>query len=167
MNNILKSAKRIIKEMEEDNKREITIYKLVKKYYDDFGSERGDKLLTVIKKNLSHLNAPKQVRDTQVPSEPVMEMMMGPDESIENIGDSIMNSDLSNMAIKTTYAGDYDNFSDYLNEILNKLTNEYLTDPIYDELKEYLYDVYSEYFLELYMMGQDDDLEEDGDYLMP
>lgn len=167
MNNILKSAKRIIKEMEEDNKREITIYKLVKKYYDDFGSERGDKLLTVIKKNLSHLNAPKQVRDTQVPSEPVMEMMMGPDESIENIGDSIMNSDLSNMAIKTTYAGDYDNFADYLNEILNKLTNEYLTDPIYDELKEYLYDVYSGYFLELYMMGQDDDLEEDGDYLMP
>ncbi len=167
MNNILKSAKRIIREMEEDNKREITIYKLVKKYYDDFGSERGDKLLTVIKKNLSLLNAPKQVRDTQVPSEPVMEMMMGPDESIENIGDSIMNSDLSNMAIKTTYAGGYDNFGDYLNEILNKLTNEYLTDPIYDELKEYLYDVYSEYFLELYMMGQDDDLEEDGDYLMP
>ena len=113
MNNILKSAKRLIKEMEEDNKREVTLYKMIKKYYDDFGTERGDKLLTVIKKNLSHLNAPKQVSDVGVPQYPVSEMMMGPDESVDNIGDSIMNSDLSNMAIKTTYADDFDNFDDF------------------------------------------------------
>ena len=165
MNNILKSAKRLIKEMEEDNKREVTLYKMIKKYYDDFGTERGDKLLTVIKKNLSHLNAPKQVSDVGVPQYPVSEMMMGPDESVDNIGDSIMNSDLSNMAIKTTYADDFDNFDDYFNEILNKLTSEYSSDPIYDELREYLYDVYSEYFLELFLMGQDDS--DEGEILIP
>lgn len=167
MNNILKSAKRIIKEMEEDNKREITIYKMIKKYYDDFGSERGDKLLTVIKKNLSLLNAPKQVRDTQVPSEPVMEMMMGPEDNIEDIGDSIMNSDLTNMAIKTTYASDYDSSEEYMNEIINKLTKEFEGTSFYEELYNYIKDVYGEYFLELYLMGQDDTFEDDGEYLMP
>ena len=167
MNNILKSAKRIIKEMEEDNKREITIYKLIKKYYDDFGSERGDKLLNVIKKNLSHLNAPKQVRDTMVPQEPVMEMMMGPEDNIEDIGDSIMNSDMTNMAIKTTYASDYDSSEEYMNEIINKLTKEFEGTSFYEELYNYIKDVYGEYFLELYLMGQDDTFEDDGEYLMP
>lgn len=52
MNNIIKSARKLIREMEEDNKREITIYKMIKKYYKDYGQEQGDKLISVIKKTI-------------------------------------------------------------------------------------------------------------------
>jgi hypothetical protein len=78
-----------------------------------------------------------------------------------------MNSDLTNMAIKTTYASDYDSSEEYMNEIINKLTKEFEGTSFYEELYNYIKDVYGEYFLELYLMGQDDTFEEDGEYLMP
>jgi hypothetical protein len=54
-----------------------------------------------------------------------------------------------------------------MNEIINKLTKEFEGASFYEELYNYIKDVYGEYFLELYLMGQDDTFEEDGEYLMP
>ena len=161
MNNIIKSARKLIREMEEDNKREVTIYKMIKKYYKDFGQEQGDKLISVIKKQLSKEYGGRHVSDTAVAGEFVMEMMMGPEESVEEIGDSLINSEKLEEIMKNTYASDFNNSIDYGREIIEALASEYEGMSEYDELISYLEEVYMEYFVDLFNSG--DDMERDGD----
>lgn len=162
MNNIIKSARKLIREMEEDNKREITIYKMIKKYYRDYGQEQGDKLISVIKKQLSKEYGGKHVTDTATPGEFVMEMM-GPGESIEDIGDSLINSELLDQVLQNTYASDFNEPVEYARAVIEALVTaaEYEGMAESDELVSYLEEVYMEDLINLYNSGED--VENDGD----
>lgn len=162
MNHIIESARKILKEMEDDNKREISIYKIVKRYYDDFGTERGEKLLSAIMKQLSTKNMAKRITDLEKEGEPVLEMMMGPETEADELGDSLMNSKKFEDIIKNTDASEFENEYEYSEFIINLLTAEYIGYPIYDELVSYLNDVYLQDIIDLYSGTT-----EGGDYLMP
>jgi len=165
MDKIIKSARRLLKEMQDDNKREIAVYKIIKKYYDDFGPDQGDKLINAIKKDLSHRMGAKRDTDYTRPMEPVLEMMMGPEDSVDAIGDSLFNSDLLENIIKATDASEFYDANEYADYIIENLASEYFGSPIYNDLIEYLKDVYFEYLMDMYS-GEDEEYN-DGDYLMP
>lgn len=162
MNHIIKTTKRLLKEMEDDNKREISLYKMIKRYYDDFGVERGEALLSAIMKQLSTKNRAKRVTDIEKEGEPVLEMMMGPETEADELGDSLMNSNKLEEIIKNTDASEFENEYEYSEFIINLLTSEYIGYPIYDELVSYLNDVYLEDIINLYNGNT-----EGGDYLTP
>jgi hypothetical protein len=163
MNRIIKSTRKILKEMQDDHKREIAVYKIIKKYYDDFGSEQGDKLINAIKKDLSSRMGAKRDTDYTREMEPVLEMVMDDEYNVEAIGDSLFNSDLLENIIKSTDASEFYNENKYANHIIRKLASEYFGMPIYNNLIEYLKDTYFEYLTNMYS-GEEYN---DGYYLTP
>lgn len=163
MNHIIKSARKILREMENDNEREITIYKIIKKYYDDFGVERGEKLLNAIMKHLSEKNKAKRITDYEKEGEPVLEMMMGPESTVDELGDSLINSEKFERIIKDLDISEFENEYEYADFIILLLTAKYIGTPIHDDLFEYLKDVYFEDIINLYT-GES---ENDSYYLTP
>jgi hypothetical protein len=163
MKHIRESLRKTIKEMEEDNAREIHVFKTIKKYFDDFGPERGVKLLNAIAKQLASTYKPTRVTDTSISPEPVMEMMMGPEDKIEDLGDSLMSSSKLDSILTNTYASDFNDEFEYADNIITFLIDEYEDYDFYNELYDYMIDVYAEKFIELYRSGDDDYFDGDND----
>lgn len=110
--------------------------------------------------------------------------MMGPGESIENIGDSLINSELLDQVLQNTYASDFNEPVEYARAVIEALVSaaEYEGMAESDELVSYLEEVYMEDLIDLYNSGEDVDNDgsddssmirddeygdEDTDYLMP
>ena len=89
--------------------------------------------------------------------------MMEEDESVENIGDSLIHSEYFEEILASTYASDFENESEYVDSILSSLISEYEGTSIEDELYEYLKDVYGESLIDLYKSGDDDSKDHDND----
>jgi hypothetical protein len=163
MKNIKESIRKSIKEVEENNAREIHVYKTIKKYFDDFGPDRGTKLLNAIIRQLEvNYSAGVAPKDTIVPG-PVMEMMMGPEDNIEDLGDSLMSSSKLEDILTKTYATDFEDDLEYTNQIIKSLLSEFEGYDFYDELFDYIKDVYSENFMRLYRSGDDEYSDGDND----
>jgi hypothetical protein len=163
MKNIKESIRKSIKEVEENNAREIHVYKTIKKYFDDFGPDRGAKLLNAITRQLEvNYSAGVAPKDTITPG-PVMEMMMGPEDNIEDLGDSLMSSSRLNDILTKTYATDFEDELEYTHQIINSLISEFEGYDFYDELFGYIKDVYSDNFIRLYRSGDDDYSDGDND----
>lgn len=163
MKHIKESIRKNIQEMEEDNAREIHVFKTIKKYFDDFGPERGSKLLNAIVKQLTNTYKPSRVTDVTVSPEPVMEMMMGPEDKIEDLGDALMSSSKLDSILTNTYASDFSDEFEYADNIITYLVDEYVDYDFYDELRDYIKDVYGEMFINLYRSGDDDYFDGDND----
>ncbi len=163
MKQIKESIRKNIQEMEEDNAREIHVFKTIKKYFDDFGPDRGGKLLNAIVKQLTNTYKPSRVTDVTVSPEPVMETMMGPDDNIEDLGDALMSSSKLDSILTNTYASDFSDEFEYADNIITYLIDEYIDYDFYDELHDYMKDVYGEMFINLYRSGDDDYFDGDND----
>jgi hypothetical protein len=163
MKNIRESLKRTIKEMEENNAREIVIYKMLKKYVDDFGIERSELLVKAIMKQLSDSFSPSRVSDFSISDNPIMENMMGPDDTIEDLGDSLMSSSKLDDILTNTYASDFNDEFEYAENIISFLISEFEGQSFYDELFNYIKDIYGERFIDLYQSGEDDYFDGDND----
>jgi len=163
MKNIRESLRRTIKEMENDNSREIAVYKILKRYSEDFGVDMTDRLVKAIMKQLESSYSPSRVSDDAVPSDPVMEQIMGPDDSIEDLGDSLMASSKLDDILTNTYASDFSDEFEYADNIISFLISEFVDEPFYDELHDYIKDTYGESFIGLYLSGEDDYFDGDND----
>jgi len=170
MKNIRESVRRTLKEMEDDNSKEITIYKMLKRYTDEFGIERTAKLVQAIVKQLSSTYVPSRVSDDTVAPDSVMEeddefrIFSNPgNDSVEAIGDDLISSSRMDSILTNTYATDFSDEFEYADNIISELVNEYIDSPIYGELYNYIKDAYGDTFLELYNSGEDDYFDGDND----
>ena len=163
MKNIRESLRRTIKEMENDNSREIAVYKVLKRYAEDFGVDMTERLIKAIMKQVSTSYTPGRVSDDSVPSEPVMEQILGPNDSIEDLGDSLMTSSKLDAILTNTYASDFSDEFEYADNIISYLISEFVDEPFYDELHDYIKDTYGESFIGLYLSGEDDYFDGDND----
>lgn len=170
MKNIRESVRRTLKEMEDDNSKEITIYKMLKRYTDEFGIERTAKLVQAIVKQLSSTYVPSRVSDDTVAPDSVMEeddefrIFSNPgNDSVESIGDDLISSSRMDSILTNTYATDFSDEFEYADNLISELVNEYIDSPIYDELYNYIKDTYGDTFLELYNSGEDDYFDGDND----
>lgn len=164
MKSIKESVRKTIKEMENDNAREIHVYKTIKKYFDDFGPDRGVKLLDVIARQLANTYKAGVAPKDTLAQGPVMEMMMmGPEDKIEDLGDSLISSSKMDDALTNTYASDFNDEMEYTNAIIKFLLSEFEDYDFYNELYDYVKDVYGEDFMKLYRSGDDDYFDGDND----
>lgn len=155
--------------MEDTHKPELTLYKAINKYFKEFGHERGMMVLEKILMDISKKHGPSQVSDKSFAPVPVdgvtIHEMMEEEESVDKIGDSLIQSEKFNEILKNTYASDFSDEFEYADNIIYWLISDYYDTSIEDELIEYLKDVYGESLLDLYRSGNDsyndgdDDLE--------
>jgi len=152
--------------MEDTHKPELTLYKAINKYFKEFGPERGVNVLEKILMDISKKHGPSQVTDKSVGPKPVggvtiHEMMNEEDESVEDIGDSLLTSEKFEEILNTTYASDFSDEFEYADNIIYYLISDYVDTEIEEELIDYIKDVYGYQLLDLYRSGNDDD--DDGD----
>jgi len=169
MKSIRESIRKHITLMEDTHKPELTLYKAINKYFKEFGHERGMMVLEKILMDISKKHGPSQVSDKSFAPVPVdgvtIHEMMEEEESVDKIGDSLIQSEKFNEILKNTYASDFSDEFEYADNIIYWLISDYYDTSIEDELIEYLKDVYGESLLDLYRSGNDsyndgdDDLE--------
>ena len=152
--------------MEDTHKPELTLYKAINKYFKEFGPERGMSVLEKILMDISKKHGPSQVTDKSVGPKPVggvtiHEMMNEEDESVDDIGDSLLTSEKFEEILNTTYASDFSDEFEYADNIIYYLISDYVDTEIEEELIDYIKDVYGDQLLDLYRSGNDDD--DDGD----
>jgi len=166
MKSIRESIRKHITIMEDTHKPELTLYKAINKYFKEFGPERGMMVLEKILMDISKKHGPSQVTDKSVGPKPVggvtiHEMMNEEDESVEDIGDSLLTSEKFEEILNTTYASDFSDEFEYADNIIYYLISDYVDTEIEEELIDYIKDVYGDQLLDLYRSGNDDD--DDGD----
>jgi hypothetical protein len=166
MKSIRESIRKHITIMEDTHKPELTLYKAINKYFKEFGPERGMSVLEKILMDISKKHGPSQVTDKSVGPKPVggvtiHEMMNEEDESVDDIGDSLLTSEKFEEILNTTYASDFSDEFEYADNIIYYLISDYVDTEIEEELIDYIKDVYGDQLLDLYRSGNDDD--DDGD----
>jgi hypothetical protein len=166
MKSIRESIRKHITIMEDTHKPELTLYKAINKYFKEFGPERGMSVLEKILMDISKKHGPSQVTDKSVGPKPVggvtiHEMMNEEDESVEDIGDSLLTSEKFEEILNTTYASDFSDEFKYADNIIYYLISDYVDTEIEEELIDYIKEVYGDQLLDLYRSGNDDD--DDGD----
>lgn len=167
MKSIKESIRKNIALMEDEHKPELSLYKAINKYFKEHGHERGMLVLERILKDILKKHGPSHVSDKSFAPVPIggvtIHEMMEEDESVENIGDSLIHSEYFEEILASTYASDFENESEYVDSILSSLISEYEGTSIEDELYEYLKDVYGESLIDLYKSGDDDSKDHDND----
>jgi hypothetical protein len=166
MKSIKESIRKHIAIMEDAHKPELSLYKAINKYFKEFGHERGMNVLEKILMDISKKHGPSQVSDKSFAPVPVggatiHEMMNEEDETVEDIGDSLLNSEKFEEILDTTYASDFSDEFEYADNIIYDLISDYVDTEIEEELIDYIKDVYGYQLLDLYRSGNDDD--DDGD----
>ena len=92
-------------------------------------------------------------------------MMNEEDKSVEDIGDSLIQSEKFEEILNTTYSSDFSDEFEYADNIIYYLISDYVDTEIEEELIDYIKEVYGESLLDLYRSGNDsyndgdDDLE--------
>jgi hypothetical protein len=123
-------------------------------------------VLEKILMDISKKHGPSQVTDKSVGPKSIggvtiHEMMNEEDESVEDIGDSLLNSEKFEEILNTTYSSDFSDEFEYADNIIYYLISDYVDTEIEEELIDYIKDVYGYQLLDLYRSGNDDD--DDGD----
>lgn len=167
MKSIKESIRKNISLMENEHEPELSLYKSINKYFKEFGHERGMLVLDKIVKEISKKHGPSRATDKSFAPVPVggvtIHEMMEEEESVDDIGDSLINSEYFEEILNTTYASDFENESEYIDNILKSLVSEYEGTAIEEDLIGYLRDVYGESLMSLYRSGDDSDNDGDND----
>lgn len=153
--------------MEDNHKPELLLYKTINKYFKEYGHERGMLILDKIVSEIGKKHGPSRMSDDSMLQKTTngatIHEMMEEEESIESIGDSLIHSERFNQIIEDTYASDFENEFEYVDNILNELISDYQGSSMETELMEYLEDVYGESLIDLYNSGDDDYKDSDND----
>ena len=153
--------------MEDEHKPELSLYKAINKYFKEFGPERGMMVLDRILKEIAKKHGPSQMTDKSFAPVPIggvtIHEMMDEDESIDDIGDSLIQSEKFEEILNTTYASDFSDEFEYADNIISYLISDYAGTAIEEDLIDYIKDVYGEQLLDLYRSGDDDDNDGDDD----
>jgi hypothetical protein len=153
--------------MEDEHKPELSLYKAINKYFKEFGPERGMMVLDRILKEIAKKHGPSQMTDKSFAPVPVggvtIHEMMDEDESIDDIGDSLIQSEKFEEILNTTYASDFSDEFEYADNIIYYLISDYAGTAIEEDLIDYIKDVYGEQLLDLYKSGDDNDNDGDDD----
>ena len=153
--------------MEDEHKPELSLYKAINKYFKEFGPERGMMVLDRILKEIAKKHGPSQMTDKSFAPVPVggvtIHEMMDEDESIDYIGDSLIQSEKFEEILNTTYASDFSDEFEYADNIISYLISDYAGTAIEEDLIDYIKDVYGEQLLDLYRSGDDEDNDGDDD----
>ena len=153
--------------MEDEHKPELSLYKAINKYFKEFGPERGMMVLDRILKEIAKKHGPSQMTDKSFAPVPIggvtIHEMMDEDESIDDIGDSLIQSEKFEEILNTTYASDFSDEFEYADNIIYYLISDYAGTAIEEDLIDYIKDVYGEQLLDLYRSGDDEDNDGDDD----
>jgi hypothetical protein len=167
MKSIRESIRKNISLMEDEHKPELSLYKAINKYFKEFGPERGMMVLDRILKEIAKKHGPSQMTDKSIAPVPVggvtIHEMMDEDESIDDIGDSLIQSEKFEEILNTTYASDFSDEFEYADNIISYLISDYAGTAIEEDLIDYIKDVYGEQLLDLYRSGDDSDNDGDDD----
>ena len=167
MKSIKESIRKNITLMEDEHKPELSLYKAINKYFKEFGPERGMMVLDRILKEIAKKHGPSQMTDKSFAPVPVggvtIHEMMDEDESIDDIGDSLIQSEKFEKILNTTYASDFSDEFEYADNIIYYLISDYAGTAIEEDLIDYIKDVYGEQLLDLYRSGDDEDNDGDDD----
>ena len=167
MKSIKESIRKNITLMEDEHKPELSLYKAINKYFKEFGPERGMMVLDRILKEIAKKHGPSQMTDKSIAPVPVggvtIHEMMDEDESIDDIGDSLIQSEKFEEILNTTYASDFSDEFEYADNIISYLISDYAGTAIEEDLIDYIKDVYGEQLLDLYRSGDDEDNDGDDD----
>jgi hypothetical protein len=167
MKSIKESIRKNITLMEDEHKPELSLYKAINKYFKEFGPERGMMVLDRILKEIAKKHGPSQMTDKSFAPVPVggvtIHEMMDEDESIDDIGDSLIQSEKFEEILNTTYASDFSDEFEYADNIISYLISDYAGTAIEEDLIDYIKDVYGEQLLDLYRSGDDNDNDGDDD----
>ena len=167
MKSIRESIRKNISLMEDEHKPELSLYKAINKYFKEFGPERGMMVLDRILKEIAKKHGPSQMTDKSIAPVPVggvtIHEMMDEDESIDDIGDSLIQSEKFEEILNTTYASDFSDEFEYADNIIYYLISDYAGTAIEEDLIDYIKDVYGEQLLDLYRSGDDEDNDGDDD----
>ena len=167
MKSIRESIRKNISLMEDEHKPELSLYKAINKYFKEFGPERGMMVLDRILKEIAKKHGPSQMTDKSFAPVPVggvtIHEMMDEDESIDDIGDSLIQSEKFEKILNTTYASDFSDEFEYADNIISYLISDYAGTAIEEDLIDYIKDVYGEQLLDLYRSGDDNDNDGDDD----
>ena len=167
MKSIRESIRKNISLMEDEHKPELSLYKAINKYFKEFGPERGMMVLDRILKEIAKKHGPSQMTDKSIAPVPVggvtIHEMMDEDESIDDIGDSLIQSEKFEEILNTTYASDFSDEFEYADNIIYYLISDYAGTAIEEDLIDYIKDVYGEQLLDLYKSGDDNDNDGDDD----
>lgn len=167
MKSIRESIRKNISLMEDEHKPELSLYKAINKYFKEFGPERGMMVLDRILKEIAKKHGPSQMTDKSIAPVPVggvtIHEMMDEDESIDDIGDSLIQSEKFEEILNTTYASDFSDEFEYADNIISYLISDYAGTAIEEDLIDYIKDVYGEQLLDLYRSNEDDDKDGDND----
>lgn len=167
MKSIKESIRKNITLMEDEHKPELSLYKAINKYFKEFGPERGMMVLDRILKEIAKKHGPSQMTDKSFAPVPVggvtIHEMMDEDESIDDIGDSLIQSEKFEEILNTTYATDFSDEFEYADNIISYLISDYAGTAIEEDLIDYIKDVYGEQLLDLYRSGDDEDNDGDDD----
>ena len=153
--------------MEDDHKPELSLYKAINKYFKEFGPERGMMVLDRILKEIAKKHGPSQMTDKSIAPVPVggvtIHEMMDENENVDDIGDSLIQSEKFEEILNTTYASDFSDEFEYADNIISYLISDYAGTAIEEDLIDYIKDVYGEQLLDLYRSGDDNDNDGDDD----
>ena len=167
MKSIKESIRKNITFMEDEHKPELSLYKAINKYFKEFGPERGMMVLDRILKEIAKKHGPSQMTDKSIAPVHVggvtIHEMMDEDESIDDIGDSLIQSEKFEEILNTTYASDFSDEFEYADNIISYLISDYAGTAIEEDLIDYIKDVYGEQLLDLYRSGDDSDNDGDDD----
>ena len=167
MKSIRESIRKNITLMEDEHKPELSLYKAINKYFKEFGPERGMMVLDRILKEIAKKHGPSQMTDKSFAPVPIggvtIHEMMDEDESIDDIGDSLIQSEKFEEILNTTYASDFSDEFEYADNIISYLISDYAGTAIEEDLIDYIKDVYGEQLLDLYRSGDDEDNDGDDD----
>jgi len=167
MKSIKESIRKNISLMEDEHKPELSLYKAINKYFKEFGPERGMMVLDRILKEIAKKHGPSQMTDKSFAPVPIggvtIHEMMDEDESIDDIGDSLIQSEKFEEILNTTYASDFSDEFEYADNIISYLISDYAGTAIEEDLIDYIKDVYGEQLLDLYRSDEDDDKDGDND----
>lgn len=167
MKSIKESIRKNITLMEDEHKPELSLYKAINKYFKEFGPERGMMVLDRILKEIAKKHGPSQMTDKSFAPVPIggvtIHEMMDEDESIDDIGDSLIQSEKFEEILNTTYASDFSDEFEYADNIISYLISDYAGTAIEEDLIDYIKDVYGEQLLDLYRSGDDEDNDGDDD----
>jgi hypothetical protein len=167
MKSIRESIRKNISLMEDEHKPELSLYKAINKYFKEFGPERGMMVLDRILKEIAKKHGPSQMTDKSIAPVPVggvtIHEMMDENENVDDIGDSLIQSEKFEEILNTTYASDFSDEFEYADNIIYDLISDYAGTAIEEELIDYIKDVYGEQLLDLYRSGDDSDNDGDND----
>ena len=153
--------------MEDEHKPELSLYKAINKYFKEFGPERGMMVLDRILKEIAKKHGPSQMTDKSIAPVPVggvtIHEMMDENENVDDIGDSLIQSEKFEEILNTTYASDFSDEFEYADNIIYDLISDYIGTAIEEDLIDYIKDVYGEQLLDLYRSGDDNDNDGDDD----